>query len=139
MELYFKDGVTTVSTIITVAMISFIAYMFFKQSSIDKWGRYILILAVVGLVGCCFFAVRDGYDQSVQAAIDSVTQPGLFTVQSIQSTVCCIAGAVIALSTLSSIFVQNQTYRKVMFFVLSSTILIKILVVEISRIVLYNR
>jgi hypothetical protein len=84
-------------------------------------------------VVCCFVAIRDGYHLSVQASFDAAITAGLFTLDSIQSNLCCIGGAIIALSSISSIFVKNQKYRKAMFFILSTVILLKALIIEISR------
>lgn len=67
------------------------------------------------LVICIFAAIRDEYALSVQASIGTEVSPGLFALDSIQSNLSCIGGAVIAFCSLSSIFVRKQGYRKVMF------------------------
>jgi hypothetical protein len=134
MDLYFGNLTSILSTLFLLAMLVFIGYTFEKHKSINKWGRKIAILALLGLVVCCLVAVRDGYYLSVQASFDNKAAAGLFTLDSIQSTVCCIGGAIIAFSSLITIFVRNQKYRKVMFCVLSATIIIKMLIIEISRI-----
>jgi len=53
---------------------------------------------------------------------------------SVQISLASIGGLVIAYSALSSIFIRNQKYRKVMFFVLSGAILFKAVLIEVSRI-----
>lgn len=133
MSLYFRDFVSTVSTLMVACAVIYIFYSGIKNRQIQHWGRRIALLAIFGLVICCFVAVRDGYDKSVQAYFDSEVTAGLFTLDSIQSTLCCIGGAVIAFSSISSIFIKNAKYRKVMFFTLSSVVTLKILIVEISR------
>lgn len=135
MNLLIGDFTTTVSTILVATAWVFIIYTAIKQKEITRWGRRIGALMLLGWIICCFVATRDGYHLSVQASFDDSVNPGLFTIDSIQSNLCCIGGAVIAFSGLSSIFVKNQKYRKVMFFVMSSAIIVKTLVIEISRMV----
>lgn len=134
MNLYFGNFVTTVSTIIVCMVWTFIIYSAIHHKKIKNWGRMTAILALSGLVLCCFVATRDGYDKSVQASTDSSIQAGIFTVTSIQSLLACIGGCVIAFSAISSIFVKNQKYRKIMFFCLSLAIIFKTILIEVSRI-----
>lgn len=135
MNLYFGNFVTTASTILVLVLWAFIVYSVVKQKEVEHWGRRIAGLALFGLLVCCFIATRDGYHLSVQASFDDTVKAGLFTIDGIQSTLCCIGGATIFISSISSIFVKNQKYRKVMFYVLSGAIVIKTLVIEISRLV----
>ncbi len=131
--MYFENFVTTMSTVMLIIVFGYIAYTIRKQGSIEYWGRRIAFLAVFGLAVCCFVATRDNYHLSVQASIDGSVNPGIFTIESIQSKICCIGGAVIAFSALSSIFIKKPKYRKAMFLLLSAMIVIKTLVIEISR------
>jgi hypothetical protein len=114
-------------------MLIFIGFTLKKHNNVNKWGRKVAILTLLGLVVCCLVAVRDGYYLSVQASFDKWAAVGLFTLDSIQSTTCCIGGAIIALSSLITILVKKQKCRKVIFYVLSATIIIKMLIIEISR------
>lgn len=133
MNLYFGNFVTTVSTLMVCAVIFYIIYTAVKHKQIEHWGKRIALLALFGLVTCCFVAARDGYYLSVQASLSTAIKAGLFKIDSIQSTLCSIGGAIIAFSSLSSIFIKSQKYRKAMFFVLSLAIALKILIIEISR------
>ena len=136
MVLYFGNLTAILSTILLLAMFVFIGYTLAKQKTIKNWGRRIAGLALLGLIVCCFVAAIDGYQLSVQASFDNAVTAGLFTLDSIQSTMCCIGGGIITLICLLSIFVKNQKFRKVVFFVLSSAIIIKMLIIEISRIMM---
>lgn len=133
MNLYFGNLIATGSTILVLATWVFIFITLANHKKIEFWGIKTAFLSILGLILCCFVSLRDGYDLSVQASIDSTITAGLFTVNSIQSTLCCIGGATIAFCALSTIFVKNQKYRKAMFLVLSSTIIVKTLIIEISR------
>lgn len=136
MDLYFGNLTAILSTILLFAMLVFVGYTLVKHKSIKEWGRRIASLALLGLIICCFVAARDGYQFSVQTSFDNAVTAGLFRLDSIQSTLCCLGGGVIALSCLLSIFIKNQKFRKMVFVVLSTTIIIKMLVIEISRIMM---
>lgn len=133
MRLYFGNFVTTVSTLMIFLTIVFIMHSVIKRDTIQHWGRRTAFLGLFGLVLCCFVATRDSYDKSVQACFDAAITAGVFSFGSIQSILGCIGGAIIAFSCFSSIFVKNQKYRKIMFFTLSITMLVKVLVIEMSR------
>lgn len=136
MELYFGNALSVVASIMVIMATGYIVYTVAKQKNITAWGRRTALLAVFGLIICCVVATRDNYHLSVQASFDDSIKAGIFSLQSIQSTICCIGGAVIAYASLSSVFVKSQKYRKVMFFTLGSAMIVKMLVVEISRCVL---
>lgn len=131
--MYFGNFVTTVTTVLLITAVLYVVYCGMKRDSISCWGRKTALLAVWGLLLCCFAATRDGYHYSVQASFDDSIAAGMFTIDSIQSVLCCIGGAVIAFSCLSSVFVKNQKYRKLMFFLLGAVMMIKALIIECSR------
>ena len=133
MKLCFGSFSSIISTILIVGIMVYIWNTISKRSEINSWGKKIALLALWGLLICIFASTRDGYVQSVQASMDTKVLPGVFTADSIQSVLCSIGGAVIAFSSLSSIFVKRQGYRKVMFNILSAAIVFKVLVIEISR------
>lgn len=133
MSLYFGGIVETISTFLILATVLYILFTIVRHKNIEYWGRKIAMLAVIGLVVCCFVATRDGYHLSVQASFDDTIKAGLFTIDSIQSILCSIGGGVIALSVILSFFIRNQRIRKIIFFVLSITIVFKVFVIEISR------
>ena len=131
--MYVGNFVTTISTMLVVIACIYIVCTIRKRNQIEYWGRRIAFLAILGLLICCFVAARDGYHLSVQASFNTSVEPGIFTIDSIQSTACCLGGAVIAFASLSGILIRNQKYRSVMFLVLSGTMIIKMLIIEISR------
>lgn len=136
MNLYFGDFTSIISTFLVIGVFIYMGITIGKQNQITSWGKRIIILALWGLLICIFTAARDGYALSVQVSMGDQVSPGLFALDSIQSTLACIGGAVIAFCSLSSIFVRKQGYRKAMFFILSAAIIFKTLVIEISRILL---
>ena len=130
LTLFFGDSLAIVSTVFLLAVLGIIAYTAAKHRKIEKWGRRTFVLAVVGLILCCLVATRDGLVDTMQGGT------GLFSLMSVQISLASVGGLVIAYSALSSIFIRNQKYRKVMFFVLSGAILFKAVLIEASRIVM---
>lgn len=136
MGLYFGNVASTISTLLVTVTLFYIIVTIVQSNKIEKWGRRTAVLGIIGLLVCIFVATRDEYHISVQSSFDDTVSAGLFAVDSIQSTLCCIGGAVIAFSILSSVFVKKQKYRKIMFYVLGFAIIFKTLVIEISRLVM---
>ena len=133
MSLYFGNVVSVIATCLIVSTLLYVIMTVRNHKEIEKWSRKIAVLAILGLFICIFVATRDNYHLSVQASLDSSVSAGLFTVESIQSVLCCLGGAAIAICLLISVFVKNQKCRKVVFFILSAVIVFKMLVIEISR------
>lgn len=133
MNLYFGNYVVTISTVLVLVVWTFIVFNLVRHKKIEFWGRRIAVLALIGLIVCCFVVMRDEYHLSVQASFDASVNAGLFSVTGIQSVLCCIGGAIIFLCSFSAIFVKNQKYRKAIFFVLSCIIIFKTLLIEVSR------
>ena len=84
-----------------------------------------------GLVICCFAAARDGLDKTIQAAVDGSCIPGIFPLISIPTIVGCI-GAAIAVATPIA---KSQRMRETWFYVMSSGVMLKVVVMELARII----
>ncbi len=136
MKLYFGNMVTTVTTIMVLALAGFISYSIWNRNEINFWGRRNLFLLVYGLVICCFAAARDGLDKTIQAAIDGSCAPGIFPLVSIPTIVGCIGAAMIIIAAIATPIAKSQQMREIWFYVMSGGILLKIAVMEISRIIL---
>lgn len=133
IHLFFGNVTSTATTILLICAVLYITYTAVNHKHIKQWGRNVAALFIWGLLICCLAAMRDSYHLSVQASFDSTIRAGIFTIDSIQSSLCCIGGAVIAFSGISSIFIKNQKYRKIMFFLMSLSIILKMLIIECSR------
>ena len=131
--MYFGDFVTTMSTLMVCIAITYIIYTIIKQKQTEYWGRRIVLIALFGLIICCFVATRDSYNLSVQSIFDTTVSEGVFALNSIQSKLCCAGGVVIAISSISSVFVKNQKYRQTIFWIISVIIILKTLIIESSR------
>ena len=136
MKLYFGNTTTTVTTVMILALLSYIGYSFINRTNIQYWGRRSLILLVFGLVICCFAAARDGLDKTIQCAIDGSCAPGLFQLVSIPTIVGCVGAQLIIIAAIATPIAKTQKMREVWFYVMSGGAVLKIVTMEIARIIL---
>ena len=135
MKLYFGNAITTATTLMIFALLGFIGYSVFDRANIEYWGRRSAILLVFGLVVCCFAAARDGLDKTIQNAIDGSCAPGLFQLVSIPTIVGCVGALLIIIAAIATPIVKTQQAREVWFYVMSGGAVLKIVTMEIARII----
>ena len=135
MRLYFGNAVTTATTLMILALLGFMGYSIMNRASIQYWGRRSLILLVFGLVLCCFAAARDGLDKTIQCAIDGSCAPGLFQLFSIPTIVGCVGALLIIIAAIATPIAKTQKMREVWFYVMSGGAVLKIVTMEIARII----
>ena len=135
MKLYFRDGVTIATTIMLLMLAGYIIFCIATRKSTDHWGLRSLILLIFGLVVCCFAATRDGLDKTIQNAIDGSCDPGLFQLISIPNIVGCIGALAVIVGIIATPIARSQAAREVWVYVMSSGITLKIVTVEIARII----
>ena len=136
MKLYFGNTTTTVTTVMILALLGYIGYSFVNRSSIQYWGRRSLILLVFGLVICCFAAARDGLDKTIQHAIDGSCAPGLVQLVSIPTIVGCVGALLIIIAAIATPIAKTQHAREIWFYMMSGGAVLKIVTMEIARIIL---
>ncbi len=135
MKLYFRDGVTIATTIMLLMLAGYIIFCIATRKSTEHWGMRSLILLIFGLVVCCFAATRDGLDKTIQNAIDGSCDPGLFQLISIPNIVGCIGALAVIVGIIATPIARSQAAREVWFYVMSGGITLKIVTVEIARII----
>ena len=118
MKLYFGNAVTAATTLMLLALLGFVGYSIYDRDNIQYWGRRSVLLLTFGLVVCCFAAARDGLDKTIQHAIDGSCAPGLFPLVSVPTIVGCFRA------------------REIWFYVMSGGAVLKIVTMEIARIIL---
>ena len=136
MKLYFGNTTTTVTTVMILALLSYIGYSFVNRSSIQYWGRRSLLLLVFGLVLCCFAAARDGLDKTIQHAIDGSCTPGIFPLVSVPTIIGCVGALLIIIAAIATPIAKTQRAREIWFFLMSGGAVLKIVTMEIARIIL---
>ena len=136
MKLYFGNAVTTATTLMILALLGFIGWSVFNRASIRHWGRWSAILLVFGLVVCCFAAARDGLDKTIQHAIDGSRAPGLFPLVSVPTIVGCVGALLILVAAIATPIAKTQRAREIWFYIMSGGAVLKIVTMEIARIIL---
>ena len=136
MKLYFGNTATTVTTVMILALLSYIGYSFINRTNIQYWGRRSLLLLVFGLVICCFAAARDGLDKTIQHAIDGSCTPGIFPIVSVPTIIGCIGALLIIVAAIATPIAKTQRAREIWFFLMSGGAVLKIVTMEIARIIL---
>lgn len=136
MKLYFGNMVTTVTTIMILALIGFIIYSICNRENIHHWGYLVLFLLVFGLVICCFAAARDGLDKTIQSAIDGSCKPGIFSLVSIPTVLGCVGAIIIIISAIATPIVKSQQAKEICFYIMCSGVILKIVTMELSRIII---
>ena len=136
MKLYFGNTTTTVTTVMILALLGYIGYSFVNRSSIQYWGRRSVLLLVFGLVVCCFAAARDGLDKTIQHAIDGSCAPGVFPLVSVPTIIGCVGALLIIVAAISTPIAKTPRAREMWFFVMSGGAVLKIVTMEIARIIL---
>ena len=136
MKLYFGTAVTMATTLMILALLGFIGYSVFHRADISCWGRRCAILLIFGLVVCCFAAARDGLDKTIQHTIDGSCAPGLFPLVSVPTIVGCIGALLIIIAAIATPIAKTQRARELWFYLMSGGAVLKIMTMEISRIIL---
>ena len=119
-----------------IGLIGFTIYSFIHRDNIEFWGRRTLFLSAYGLLICCFAAARDGLDKTIQYNIDKSCAPGIFQLISIPNIIGCVGAAIIIIAGIASIFCHKQSVREMLFFTMSGGEILKIVTIEIARILL---
>ena len=135
MKLYFGNTVTTVTTIMILVLFGFIGGSIANRTNINYWGRRSLFLLAYGLTICCFAAARDGLDKTIQNTIDGSCAPGVFSLISIPNLIGCIGAAIIIIAAIATPIAKSQHMKQIWFYVMSSGVMLKILVMEVARII----
>ena len=102
--------------------------LYMKRTLVQKLG-----LLVFGLMVCCFAAARDGLDKTIQSTIDGSCAPGLFPLVSIPTVVGCIGAALILVAATATPIAKSQRAREIWFYIMSGGTVLKIVTVEIAR------
>ena len=127
---------TAATTLMLLALLGFIGWSVWGRAVIQYWGRRSVLLLVFGLVVCCFAAARDGLDKTIQHAIDGSCAPGLFQLVSIPTIVGCVGALLIILAAIAAPIAKTQKMREAWFYVMSGGAVLKIVTMEIARIIL---
>ena len=135
IKLYFGNAVTAVTTLTVLALLGFIGWSVCNRTGIQYWGRRSAALLIFGLAVCCLAAARDGLDKTIQNAVDGSCEPGLFPLVSAATVIGCIGAMIIIAAAIAAPIAKTQRMREVWFYVMSGGAVLKIVTVELSRII----
>ena len=133
MKLYFGNTVTTITTVMILALLGFMSYSILNRANVRYWGRRSLFLLIFGLAVCCFAAARDGLDKTIQYAIDGSCVPGIFPLVSVPTIIGCIGALIIIVAAIATPIAKQQHTRAVWFYLISGGVTLKIVTMEIAR------
>mgnify|MGYP007095677881 FL=1 len=133
MKLYFGNTLTTVTTVMILALLGFMGYSILDRANVRYWGRRSVFLLIFGLVVCCFAAARDGLDKTIQYAIDGSCVPGIFPLVSVPTIIGCIGALIIIVAAIDTPIAKTQHTRAVWFYLMSGGVTLKIVTMEIAR------
>lgn len=136
MNLYFTDLTAIVTTLSLIGLLVIFGLLIKYQGKIRRWGLMTLLIDAFGLYICCMAATRDGLHLTIQNAIDQTTVPGIFPLISFPNIAGTIGAVVILVSGIISLFVHNQTKKKILCFTTIGGMVFKIVMVELSRIIM---
>ena len=136
MKPYFGNTVTTVTTLMILSLLGFIGWSICNCANIQYRGRRSAVLLVFGLVVCCFAAARDGLDKTIQHTIDESCAPGLFPLISVPNIIGCAGALLIIIAAVAVPAAKTQRAREMWFYVMSGGAVLKIVTMEIARIIL---
>ena len=72
---------------------------------------------------------------TIQAAVDGSCIPGIFPLISIPTIVGCIGAAMIIVAAVATPIAKSQRMREIWFYVMSSGVMLKVVVMELARII----
>lgn len=125
-NMFFGNIFALLTTVLVLILLAFISLTLVRRDEIKKWGRLILIIILAGTAVSGLCATRDAF----------MTESALFSINSMQSVVCSIAGGLIFLAGVIAIFIKNQKFRKISFSLISILFIIQVITIEVTRIIL---
>ena len=132
MMFTIENVLIIISYLMMMIMLGLIYFTWKQRKEVKHWGYRLLGLFTIGLLLCIVAAMRDQYHLSVIALNDPSQEPGLFLANGFQSTSCMILGGVNMLILLLALFIKKPDFRKTMYWILSTVIIMKLLLIELS-------
>lgn len=122
--LFFGDAVSTITTVLVLGLVAFLAWTVVRGRHVEAWGRRILLATLVGTALSGLSATRDAF----------MMDNALFALTGAQSLICSIAGGIIYLLGLTALVVRRQGWRKAVFHVVAALLVVQIITIEGTRI-----
>lgn len=127
IELYFKNITTSIASISLIATLLYIGYTLVSPNHLP-WGKKVFYLGAIGLWLCIIVVLRDDYVATVQS------NQGLFAVDSKTILIAYMLTIGIVLCFVLSAFIKEQNLQQYLYWLLTFLIIVKIMIIEGSRI-----
>jgi hypothetical protein len=127
IKLYFGSVASTISTILILLFGLFFGLATARRSSVTFWGILVLVMLLLGLFMSIMSGLKDG-----MATASQLIPKGHWSM-----AVLSILGGLAFLVGIAAIFVRNQAFWQVCFYVLSSIVIVKTLLTEGIRLAHY--
>jgi hypothetical protein len=124
LALFFSNPISGVTTFVLAAILAFAVIAFARRASVQKWGRLLLLLILIGTAASATSAARDGYAMA----------GALFPMDGAITLLCGVAGGLIYLTGLVCLFWRRQGARRAGFFLAAGLMAVQIAAVEGSRV-----
>ena len=124
-NLYFGNVPSVLSTLLFVGFVVYFVKTVKKPESYKKWKSAAIVTAIIGTAMSAFSGIKDSVADKMVISFDSMNLP---------LAVLCVLGAAAAILALVALFSRKENVNKVIFYTLSSIIIVKTLVVEVLRI-----
>jgi hypothetical protein len=128
-ELFFADVFTVISTALAFGFIVFFSSIVINNKQIEHWGWFVFLMLLLGLAMSIMSGMKDHVG----------TPEAIFSAGSKVILMSSILGGLAFLVGILSLIIRKQDFWRIAFFAVSGIIIIKILLVETSRIIIHLR
>ncbi|HSK68083.1 MAG TPA: hypothetical protein VLA21_02345 [Candidatus Limnocylindria bacterium] len=129
LKLYFGTLTAAISTLLAVAFAVFFAVVMSRRSSITHWGLLTLAMFVLGLAMSMMSGMKDGMG----------TAASVLPMKHWVTIALSVVGGLGMLTGVLALFIRNQGFWQAGFYALSAVIILKLVMTEAFRVVLYLR
>lgn len=127
IKLYFSKATDIISLLLIIGFSVFFGVVNSRREGIEGWGRLVLVVFFVGLFMSMMSGMRDGMS----------TPSAVFPNNSWACILLSVLGGLAFVAGIVALIIRKQNFWQVSFYVLSSIIVVKTLLVEVYRIILH--
>lgn len=127
LKLYFSKATDVISLVLIIGFSIFFGIVNSRRENIEGWGRLVLVVFFVGLFMSMMSGMRDGMS----------TPTAVFPNNNWACILLSILGGLAFIVGIIAIIIRKQNFWQISFYMLSMIIIVKTLLVETYRIILY--
>lgn len=127
LKLYLSGISNIISTLLIIGFGVLFGMTTARRNGINHWGVLVLVVFFTGLLMSMMSGMKDNMS----------TPTAIFQTGSMSMIILCILGGLCFIIGIIMIFLRRQDFWQIGFYMLSSIIIIKILLVESIRVITY--